>query len=254
MTKFVVMGIQRTGTILLCSSLNTHPDILSLDEIFVNHPRYKPGIILPYRNYIVETGKSKVPELINHKRTIYKYLNQFYSIPHYQARGFKLMANQANHLTYIGDYLTKHNVKIIKMSRSNVFRIYLSRFRSQQTGLFHSGQRRIAKDIPRLSKTQVNIPVEQMLVDMEAIEWENQQLDEIVSSIGTPHIEVTYESLVKTFSTTIAEILEFLEVNPDVSITPARKKISPQQLSESIENVGEVRTALRGTRFEHYID
>ena len=254
MTKFVVMGIQRTGTILLCSSLNQHPEILSLDEIFVNHPFYKPGIIPSFRNYVVEVGKSDVPKLINHKRTIYKYLNQFYSLPDYTSRGFKLMANQANHLTYIKKYLRKHKVKIIKMTRANVFKVYLSRYRAEQTGLFHSRQKRIAKDIPRLAKILITLPVDRLLTELEEIERENRQLDHIVDSLQTPNITVKYESLVKDFPTSLSDVLSFLEVTPDIPIKPARKKISPSLLSESIENCEDVRSALSGTKYEHYLE
>jgi LPS sulfotransferase NodH len=248
------MGIQRTGTILLCSSLNQHPEILSLDEIFVNHPRYKPGMIAAFRDYVVESGKSNAPVLINHKRTIYKYLNQFYSLPDYKARGFKLMANQADHLTYIKKYLIKQKVKIIKMTRANVFKIFLSRYRAEQTGLFHSRQKRIAKDIPRLTKTLVKLPVDRLISELESIERENRQLDCIVESLRIPTITVTYESLVENFTTSIKDVLSFLEVNPDITIEPARKKISPHQLSESIENYEDVRSVLSGTKFEHYLE
>ncbi len=254
MKKFVVMGIQRTGTILLCSSLNQHPDILSLDELFVNHPRYKPGIIPSYRNYVVENGKSKTPALLNHKRTIYKYLDQFYSLPEYQAKGFKLMANQANHLTYIQKYLKKRQVKIIKLIRENIFKTYLSRYRAIHTGLYHSRQRRIAGDIPRLSQTRVELPLDSLQSELVAIEKENLLLSELVDSIKTQKLSIKYDSLAKDFPASISNVLSFLEVTDDIEIEPARKKISPQRLEESIDNYEEVRSTLEGTRFEHFLD
>ncbi len=253
MVKFVVMGIQRTGTILLCSSLNQHPDILNMDELFVNHLRYKPKIIPTYLQHLLETGEPQRPELLNHKQKIFDYLDHFYSLEKVRARGFKLMANQANRLTFVQNYLKKRKVRIIKIIRKNILKTYVSRQRSIKTGLYHSEQRRIAEKIPELASSKIVLPTAKLEKELEAIENENLQLDHLVKSINTESITIKYETLSTEFSSTLSQILSFLDVRNNIDIKPAKKKISPQNLQDSIENYSEVCDNLSGTRFAEFL-
>ena len=66
--------------------------------------------------------------------------------------------------------------------------------------------------------------------------------------VGIPYTEVIYEDLVGNEEQGFDELFRFLGVEP-APVSSSLQKVNPTSHEELIENYGEVREALEGTKF-----
>lgn len=255
MSQFVIYGIQRTGTTLIGTSLNNHPDILCLGELFDPNENYRPKEMLPYILFIKNSNNlnSNQTNLINNKETIFNYLDIYYS-KSFKCIGFKLMLNQTKRLPFVLDYLKSRSLRIIKVVRENVLYTYVSRLRAQNTSVFHSTQLKSEEEFMNLSKTKIYIPTDSLIENLDSISKENQELDESVQSLGVNYITVSYNQLMENNPSKFDKILSFLEVKKKNELFSNLKKVSPSELENSIENYNEVKQILEKSKYSSFLD
>lgn len=71
---------------------------------------------------------------------------------------------------------------------------------------------------------------------------------------GNPVISLTYEDLFEQQNVVIGEISSFFKLSDASFIQPDVVKTNPEHLNNVVENYDEVRQALRGTRWEIFLD
>ena len=119
MTKFVVFGLQRTGTTWVVSLLQSHPGILSLGEIFSQKENKLKVGIPSYKLYLKQLSPGIVDGAPQHKNMITPYLDTIFSKKGYDAIGFKLMLNQITKYQKVMEYLKENRFKAILVNRES---------------------------------------------------------------------------------------------------------------------------------------
>ena len=94
--RFVILGVQRTGTILLMGLLDSHPEIACTGELFQHKTDLVPHSVPRYRLYVTSSLKARVLHLAARRQSIQNYLDNVFTIPDAPAVGFKLMLDQAH--------------------------------------------------------------------------------------------------------------------------------------------------------------
>lgn len=111
---------KRTGSTFLQIALNTHPDLVGLDEIFVNVARRditKSG----FRPYMaIEPPIRPTPE---------KYIKNIWSRYTHTNVAFKLMYNQIEYHKGLLDFIKESQIPIIHLKRRNLLKQAISYFR-----------------------------------------------------------------------------------------------------------------------------
>ena len=120
--RFIIFGIQRTGTIFLTQMLDSHPQILCIGEAFqdVDTPCHHKFKIQRYRTYVADSFFRKLKNRLMKHRSIKSYLNKVFSSNSFKAIGFKLMLNQLELHPELINYLRSYNFKVVHIVRNNI--------------------------------------------------------------------------------------------------------------------------------------
>lgn len=135
MIKGVQISAKRSGSTFFQWALDSHPEILSLGELFVNSPKHPPNPkklknfrYLPYKNYI-----RYYPEYSG----IETYLNKIWDDNKDKSLvSFKLMYNQIKKSRNFEDIISDNNMYIIHLRRGNLIRHVISSRNSSKTDFF----------------------------------------------------------------------------------------------------------------------
>lgn len=246
MKKFAIAGVQRSGTTLITTSLNSHPDIRCEGELFKMLPPRGTVDVKDsgYRTHLQTSFRLRVEDLLWRRRSVYRYLDQFYLAAGWKAAGFKLMRNQlfARRFPMVSDYLVERQVSVIHVIRENVLKVYLSRLGARRRRTFHSTQ---SQREPALF-----VPVTNLESELSAIEKQTAELRTFFEG-SVPYLAITYEQYMANPEGEAQRMLEFLGV-PAARLQSFLVKLNPDKLSELVENLNEVRQCLRDTRFEGF--
>lgn len=253
MIKFVVFGIQRTGTTLVASLLQSHPDIFSLGELFDDKEKIsKRGIqtyklhlknFFPYINY--SSGQSR--------EIIYQYLDEIFFKEDFDAVGFKLMLNQAKLFPPVLYYLKENKFKIICVFRENLLKTCISRLRARRSGIYDSTQQ--IYDKTKCLEFKMNIPVEALLKELKSVTNQDREQKKIVPNLDLEFTTVTYEKLLESRREEMKKLLTFLGINTkNIELKTPLEKVSPSKLKNSVENYEEIVQAIRNTPYATYLE
>jgi hypothetical protein len=116
MKKFIIAGLQRTGTTMLVRFLSEHENINVQGELFIN--KYPNKTPFSYQNYIMQSKTHRVRDILYKSSSTKRYLDEIFSAPSQLFRseemhnkcsaiGFKLMRNQARKNPSILNYIKK---------------------------------------------------------------------------------------------------------------------------------------------------
>ena len=246
MSRFVVLGTQRTGTTLLVTSLANHPEILCFGESFKAF-RPKSNVDTRDSGYLTYR-KQHLSKRIGHyfwrRRVIEKFLDELYTAESRAAVGFKLMFNQVRNNDSIVAYLVANGVKAINVYRSNVLKTLVSRLSAQSSGVFHATQ--VA------TRQKVVVPTGSLLQRLQKLELEK---DCWVRHLGNrlPMMRISYEGFVADPDLCGAQVLQFLGVTK-IPLKSPLAKLNPDNLQDIVENLAEVKSVIAGSPFEAYLN
>jgi hypothetical protein len=250
-SRFVILGIQRTGTTWIRTTLDSHPAILTLGEVFLHsHGRFpfrrKAGLDVQqnYRSYIEKSARRRVQHWFNRPALVADYLQHLYTQPGYDAIGFKLMRTHCKMFPTVVPYLLDEKVPAIHVVRRNVLKTLISRESARQRKLFHA-----KSDVP---VKKIKIDVASLLPTLERIAADNQEWETIFRNAR--YLQVSYESFVSNKELELRRMYEFISVKPDVGVSSNLVKINPDSIKDVVINYDEICRALENTRFSCFLD
>jgi len=245
MVKFAIVGMRRTGTTLIRTTLNAHPDIYCIGEAYNFGPRFGKGARGDtceggYRQFINSIPFGRTRDLVMRRAMVRAHLDQLYSKPGFKALGFKLMHSQSDAFPQVLEYLHDHNVSIIHIVRRNVLKTLISRTVKTARGASHTKT--------AVKTTQVELREDRLLKHLGRFERENEAWE--IETRGLPYVKVNYEDFVVNKSAELNRMLEFLEVEKVPDLQSDLVKISPDDIRQIVTNYDAVAAILKGTRFE----
>ncbi len=208
--RFVILAAPRSGSNMLSSLLNSHPDILC------HHELYNPGGIfyaLPLRNSNFKLANS----MAERDEQPLAFLNQIWkqnlSFP---CLGFK-MTHKQNPIAF-NALIEDKEIKKIVLIRNNAVKVHVSKLIAQQSGIW--------EDYDQNSKVRRNIQVDVNLSDLKNdIAFNQQFYQEIANRLkktNQAYHMVEYEKLGQP--TTQHQILDYLHLDHSELTTPSVKQ------------------------------
>jgi LPS sulfotransferase NodH len=223
--RFIVLTRSRTGSNLLLSFLNSHPNIFTESEIFNK---------LSGRNYqdILLKTFTKQPYFI-------------------KAKGFKIfyyhpLDDKSNGLW---DDLTKmDNLRIIHLKRRNIFRTIISRKIAGQLGSWSTSS-------PKESRTETKKTIVFTKKELEESFIQTRKWENIADKMFKkfPMISIYYEDLISDPVNTFNNITDFLNVKHVQPKTKLRKQ-NPEKQKHLVSNYDELMVAFTDTEWHSFFE
>ena len=245
---FMITCPARTGSTLLTSYLQSHPEILCHGEIYAReHVRDILGIYNKLQRENPEYGEALRNYRDNHPLAfLYKIALDR------QARkvvGFKLKHDELvrPYMKQTRDLIQKDtDIKIIHLRRENLLERYLSWYIvNHVTGIT---MRVKGQSLPKID--QVKLDPNQCQENFEQTEKRYDFFKQIF--IDHPVLEVTYEELIsEQKQQKLSEIQEFLGVK-HIDLSSKLIKVTQKDVSETIENYGELRDFFSNTKYSKF--
>lgn len=254
-TKFAIVGTQRTGTTLIRTALDSHPQIRCIGEALnIGPPFYKRVFYkqnsnrlpvemgyISYRRYIRSSYKRRFLHYFNRTQLVFDYLDKLYSLPGFSAVGFKFMYSQNKPFPMVQPYFIKDQVKIIHVVRNNPLKTVISRESKKVNKFAHSKS--------QIHVKKFYIKTTNLINTLNRICKENKYWDKAFDNYPS-YIKVSYESYLKNKASEERRMLSFLEVNQQADLTSSLVKINPDKIEDIIENYDEVFKCLYNSPYE----
>ena len=234
-TRFIILAAPRTGSNLLCTLLNSHPEVLCHHELF--NPE---GIFyaLDYRDGSLDLGS-----MAERDRESFGFLQRVWvNNQGASCVGFKMTRGQND--AVMRGLIEDSGVLKIVLYRKNRIKTFVSEQVARQTDQWeaYAGDE-LVTDVPKLR------------VDVESLkahaDLNGRFYDEIRRALQTkqqPCIEMFYENIFS--GSEHSRVLEFLGVEASqVSLVHSSVKQNDSDLRSRIENFHELELALEGSDY-----
>ncbi|HAC16100.1 MAG TPA: hypothetical protein DCE78_09185 [Bacteroidetes bacterium] len=222
-TPFILLSTARTGSNLLRSYLNNHPEILVDDEILkkLNNRDHRK---------ILESCWGPQPK--NLKAVGFKL---FYGHPYDEKdkHSWKTI-------------LEKPDLHIIHLKRDNAVRSFIS-----ERIAFYNDEWLSNDQAEKSAKEAIYYNPEKLLRKLNQLDDEMAWAENFFS--GIPKIEVEYNELTQKRDQTMNRITEFLNIQ-DVPVTTPLRRQNPESMSKLVTNWDEITSVLKGTKWEKYLN
>lgn len=228
MVPFVIVADLRTGSTLLSTSLNHHPQIRCYGELF--HPETFPDNQLDGRDRFSLTGREVVREAFSATGV---------AAAGFRAMIFLPMPSQPGWADSWDALRERNELRVIYLVRRDELAQYASILVAEQTRIWHP-----SPEDPVLRPE--NRP--KITIDPQAFqEWTRERralFDQRRDQLrGKPSLDLDYETLVSEWPAVIHTVQEVLGVEP-AALQPAKQKQENRPLSEVVTNYDELRASL----------
>lgn len=232
MIRAIQLQNKRVGSTFLQKAIDSHPDIMGIDEVFVNMAR-KPGMrksgFIPFLRSDVNDSGEYIEQVIN------KTYEDKHTI-------FKLMYNQVNYHDGLYEYILKNKIPMIHLMRKNIVKQIISGMTAATTE--HNALDISPKELKKMVK------------EAEAlnIAWAKAFKDHIKLTlyyediIGEQEMDRTYVA----HDANVA-ICKFFGVTSYLLHADTKKK-NKEDISVYLPNINEIRKEFKGGRFEWMIE
>ena len=212
---YVVLGHARTGTNLLCSLLNSHPNVTCAYEVL--HPE-DAGLRQKFHQDMVENTEHWLkPGVGREQKDAIEYIESRL-LPRAGAGhpfGPKILYWQVQKLGLF-NYLARHNFRFLHMTRNPV-EVHVSQLQAQQSGQWFLGRDEAQQAAP---------PMEVDLSELTAFcRLYRKQLSKY-DRIGPERFSVDYKDLCKDPQSVMDRVFRFLGVQPVAVDSYSRKQQS----------------------------
>ena len=240
MTPFFIVAAPRTGSNLLCTLLDSHPEVLC------HHELYNPNGVFPALR--LRGGEFTLGTVEERNDDPLGFLSRIWEA-HFGHRcvGFKMTRGQNQSVldALLGDV----RVHTIVLRRANRLKTYVSELRAQASGLWE------VYDRAELAASRPRVHVESGALHRHIAD--NEQfyagVDAALARSGAPALRVTYERLFHEDEH--RRILSFLGLRQGgVPLRAASVKQNSCDLRDLIDNYGELADAVRQTDLAAELD
>lgn len=248
-TLFAVVGTQRSGTTLIKTTLDSHPEITCLGEVFLvrrvfrKFPKRDYGVN-GYRWWLHQRPIRRVFHVCCRPRIVKEYLAWLEKCSRERYFGIKIMWDQAERNSGIVEFLRDRQVRLIHVQRTNALKSVVSREAAQTRGIHHSS------DVVETPKVHVN--VSRLIYWLNRIETHNRMWSDLSEDL--PYLLVPYEEYVLNPVSWNAKLLTFLGISEQASLSSSLRKVTPNSFNEVVANLEEVTACLKGTKFEWMLE
>ncbi len=232
--NFVLLSTQRSGSTLLRTALDSHPEVSCKGEVFLSS--YGGGH--SFADFLAERRLPILLGLLRRRKFVYEFLDKLYGEELYKAVGLKLMYDHVGYRPYkfpmVMEYLRRNSVRVIHLIRENPLDTCISRQSARKTKIWH-----VMRD-EESPKVMVDIPLllkEIRIVEASKCRWRSKLK-------GFRTLEVGYEEFVSDRSRTAGKILEFIDVDAGVELVSPYKRILAGPLRERVLNYQELKEEL----------
>ena len=241
-TRFVIVGIARTGSTMLINLLNAHARALAFGELF-RKPEAIGWDVHPYTDYRSErllTLYQSDPCRFLEKAVFRKWPRG------QQAVGFKIFYYHAREAPYsaVWDYLARHsNIRVLHIKRRNILAQYLSLQLAHKTNVWSTIH-------PVARETQpVRLEIEDCRKHFAWVRSLEEEADAFFA--GHEMLQVVYEDLLADQTAEMSKVQEFLGLREQrLSARTVRQRTVP--LPRAIANYGALKEAFSGTDWEDF--
>lgn len=240
---FIILGTARTGSSMLWSYLNSHPDILCLRGVYGSTNKINFGKF--YGELPEEYHSSKLIKLRNERpiEFLEKYVWKEYSKP-FKAVGFKYFYDHDRHLSnkeeVISYFKTNRAIKFLHLKRDNLLATLFSYKRA----------------LAQQQWTKANTDFRTSITVQECNDYFQQILEsqnQFNEQFSDRTLQVNYDNLLKATEQTLQEVLDFIGVK-SISLKTETNKTRETKLSDCITNYTELKTHFKSTDYAKYFN
>lgn len=259
-TRFVVLAFGRSGSTLLVNYLCSHPNVVCYHEPFHQrgwHGRLaganvKEAVDLIYRTGLSPTLGMRARSLVRRLRGRKPIWTEQTQRAHYGQRaavGFKVTVAQALQV-YPGlwEWLCSDDqTRVVLLRRRNTVSRFVSYLVAQERGVWHSSD-------PRdVAQSRVRVELAELLNFAKEQEQQFRAVREGIGSDPCRVVETTHEDLGAKPHTVMAELFQFLGVEPWTQLQGRTVRLVRAELRDVVENYDELARELRGTTLEEFV-
>ena len=233
--RFIILAAPRTGSNLLCTLLNSHPEVLCHHELF--NP---DGIFyaLDYRDGSLDLGSMAVRD-----QDPFGFLRRIWEYPQgARCIGFKMTRGQNDAI--MQKLIEDSGVLKIVLQRRNRLKTYVSEQLARQTERWEVYARSdLASDTPRL-----RVDLESLKAHSDLNERFYRNIQQSLQVGQQPWIEAVYENILN--GDEHMRLLEFLGVGDTrARLAGSSIKQNDTDLRNHIDNFHELELALEGSEY-----
>lgn len=243
---FVIVGTQRTGTTLIRTSLDSHPDLICSGEVFKGGRR-------PYKHpdgywfFCRATLLHRIRHYVARKRNVSEFLSQLLSRHGAAAIGFKLMFSHARRYPEVVEFIKTGGLSVVHVTRRNVLKTLISRDVARATGVYH----RTAESTER-GQAAISLDPMTLVERLDGVVREEQAWDSLLR--GHPAlIKVCYEDFVNDREVATQRLLNFLGLG-FVELNSPLQRLSPSDMRLIIANYDDVAAVLQATPYRSLLE
>ena len=247
MVKFVILSTQRSGSTFFRKYIGSHPQIDSRGEIFISKHWDDNGHEDRYYHYCVQSNFYRLCAKIGlHCLIVPAFLDSFYknASASTNAKGFKLMYNQADKFGIFSSILKSENIVFIHFIRKNLLKMLVSRKLLNATNIAHS--------TVKLPQRTIELDTDNIIATLTRIDTKISLYKNRLRKFNA--LEVCYETFVENPVEKSKAVLQYLSLDTEVKLSTDLKKISSNNLKNVLSNYKEVKRTLMNTRFEKFIE
>lgn len=258
--RFVIFNFPRSGSNLLCTMLNQHPEILCHQEVF------NPLKIYYSKDFhlLFDKDESTIQDdFFDGKAGLGSKRQRDFKPEHFvtqlwrysygaSAVGFNLFPT---HIPNMAPALIRDKeVKKVLLLRRNKVKCYVSRAIARKTNVWDISKKKSRQNTFKTT-TQVEVDPNRLLLWSRQYDEYFNSLRQQIGQFNQPFFEVAYEDLVGPLADKIkAELLDFIGVSQQIeALQPLTKKQNPKKISELVVNYAQLRKELLGTELEKFL-
>lgn len=228
---FVVIATPRSGSNWLCTLLDSHPQILCHHELF--NP---DGVHLAWslRGTDFKLGGLELQR--NHPLALLE--RAWANTLGFSHVGFKLNVGQSE--AVFNTVLDAPEVRKILVYRRNRVRAFVSECIAEASGQWES----YPESEPPRAKQAVRVDPDALRAHARRNADYLHAIRQRLQGTGQRALEVAYEDLEE--AQTRAQMLDFLGVDPGISLLGGTRRMNPEPLSRLVSNLDELAAAVKG--------
>jgi hypothetical protein len=237
LTKFVILNAPRTGSNMLCTVLNSHPQILCHHEIFNPH-------VVGYARHL-QDGSFSIGTIAEREHDPIEFLGRVWKAPlGHRCVGFKLCWRQNEAIFRV--VLEDVGLKKIVLKRRNRIKGYLSLLLARKTGawVIYRGSELLK------GRATVEVNVEDLHRTLAFNDEYYREIEDTLRETNQDYLTLDYEDLFSLSER--ARMLTYLGVSTTqvALLKEETLKLNPSDVRELVSNFAELAAALRGTELE----